>query len=304
MTYAQAVHETVRALRTIRGRWVDLLLAIEEPPADHWPPRQLAHTMRETDNEQLVVEDRSPLVLREHPAPLNLAALDTGRAVERLIFDLADTLASAVQHAGPGDPRRWTFPDPGAVDARRSHGSRVHGLHFACVWVEGRLLDEDTAPEEQLDGTLAAPPFAPLPPHLLHEARRAVRIAEARLLRTLGLDQRTTPIPDRPCPWCGGGLTLHTTPDGPPSVTCSTGEDCTAPVPLDEHQRRAWNGERLAGLVDAFCSDVLPHQQSRVFVVQIELAEKVEHSKSSRPHRRVDIVTQMGDVGGASGTVE
>lgn len=83
MSYAQAVGEAVRALRVIRGRWADLLLAIETPPADHWPPRQLAHTMR--DDDELLVEDWAPLVLREHPAPLNLGALDAGQAVERLI---------------------------------------------------------------------------------------------------------------------------------------------------------------------------------------------------------------------------
>ncbi|MFD9789644.1 hypothetical protein ACFWXK_01710 [Streptomyces sp. NPDC059070] len=250
MTYAQAVHETVRAMRTIRGQWAELLLAIEEPPADHWPPRQLAHTMQEQGDEQLVVEDRAPLVLREHPAPLNLTALDAGRAIERMIFDLADTLAAAVQHAHPADPRRWTFPDPGAADSRRSYGSRAHGLHFACVWVEGRLLDEDTTPEEQLDGTTAAPPFSPLPPHLLHEARRTVRIAEARLLRTLGLDQRHTPIP-APCPWCGGELTLHAAPGEAPNITCATGPACAAPVGMRQDGRRLWEWGDLLDMIGA-----------------------------------------------------
>ncbi|QDN84665.1 hypothetical protein FNV68_03650 [Streptomyces sp. S1D4-23] len=47
-------------------------------------------------------------------------------------------------------------------------------------------------PEQQLDGTPAAPPFTPLPPHPRHEARRTARIGEDRLLRTLVLDQGTT----------------------------------------------------------------------------------------------------------------
>ncbi|QDN75057.1 hypothetical protein FNV64_04925 [Streptomyces sp. S1A1-7] len=47
-------------------------------------------------------------------------------------------------------------------------------------------------PEQQLDGTLTAPAFTPLPPHPRHEARRTARIGEGRLLRTLGLDQGTT----------------------------------------------------------------------------------------------------------------
>ncbi|MEV4453368.1 hypothetical protein [Streptomyces mirabilis] len=88
-------------------------------------------------------------------------------------------------------------------------------------------------PEQQLDGTLAAPPFAPPCPHIRCTRHGVPCIGEGRLLRTLGLDQRTTPVPDRPCPRCGGELTLHTDPDGPPRVTCSTNEDCTASVPLD-----------------------------------------------------------------------
>ncbi|AGP56833.1 hypothetical protein [Streptomyces rapamycinicus] len=250
MNHATAVHETVAALRSIREQWAELLLSIETPPADVWPPRQLAHILR-ADDEQLVVEDRAPLVLREHPAPANLDALDAGLAIERQVFALADTLAAAVQHAGHGDPRRWEFRNPGAADARSAAGSRAHGLHFACVWVEGRVLDEDTAPEQQLDGTLAAPPFAPLPPHLVHETRRTARMAEGRLLRTLGLDQRTTPVPDRPCPWCGGELTLHSAADQPPTVTCSTGPMCAAPVSLDERERRVWGWSDLAALVGA-----------------------------------------------------
>ncbi|TGB14408.1 hypothetical protein [Streptomyces sp. MZ04] len=251
MNHTAAVHETVAALRTIREQWAELLLAIEMPSADVWPPRQLAHTLRATDDEPLVVEERAPLVLREHPAPANLDALDAGLAIEQQVFALADTLAAAVQHAGHGDPRRWDFQHPGAADARGAAGSRAHGLHFACVWVEGRVLDEDTEPEQQLDGPLAAPPFAPLPPHLLYEARRTACIAEGRLLRALGLDQRTTPVPDRPCPWCAGELILHTGPEQAPTVACTTGPLCTAPVPLDERGRRVWGWGDLLTLVAA-----------------------------------------------------
>lgn len=59
-------------------QWAELLLAVETPLADVWPPRQLVHTLRSVDDKQLVAEDRAPLVLREHPAPLNMDAFDTG----------------------------------------------------------------------------------------------------------------------------------------------------------------------------------------------------------------------------------
>ncbi|MDQ1045058.1 hypothetical protein QFZ76_003294 [Streptomyces sp. V4I2] len=107
-------------------------------------------------------------------------------------------------------PSTVAVPEPRRTDARDAAGSRAHGLHFTCVWVEGRVLDEDTEPEQQLDGTPSAPPFAPLPPHLLHEARRTARIAEGRPLRTLGLHARATPLPNHPCPYCADELILHT----------------------------------------------------------------------------------------------
>ncbi|WP_232544239.1 hypothetical protein [Streptomyces buecherae] len=251
---AIARRETVDALRTVRELWGELLLAIETPPAGVWPPRQLTHTLRAGGDEPLVVEDRAPLVLREHPAPLNMDALDAGLGIERQVFALADTLAAAVQRASHGDPRRWGYQHPGAPDTRGAAGSRAHGLHFACVWVEGRVLDEDTEPELGEHGTLAAAPFGALPEYLLHEARRTARNAEGRLLRALGLDERHTPLRGRPCPWCAGELTLHTGPEQAPTVTCSTGSGCPAPVAEDRYGRRVWEWSDLFKLAAALTS--------------------------------------------------
>jgi hypothetical protein len=249
MTTAIARRETADALRTVRELWGELLLAIETPPADMWPPRQLAHTMRAGDDE-LLVEERAPLVLREHPAPLNLDALDAGLAIERRLFECADILAS-VQRAASDDPRLWRTANAGGP------GSRAHGLHWACVWIEGRVLDEDTEPELHGD-TLVSAPFALLPEHLLHEARHSARSAEGRLLRALGLDQRTTPLPDRACPWCAGDLTLHTGPEQAPTVTCSTGPECTAPVALDRNGQRVWEWGDLLALLAALAGSEQP----------------------------------------------
>ncbi|MFD7838860.1 hypothetical protein [Streptomyces sp. NPDC059761] len=127
------------------------------------------------------------------------------------MFDLADTLAAAVQRTEQGDPWAWLSANPSAPDSRRAAGSRAHGLHWACVWIEARVQDEDTTPERELDGALAAPPFEVLPLHLLHEARRTARIAEARVLRA-----------PEPCPWCEGELTLHSAPDGPPTASAAS----------------------------------------------------------------------------------
>ncbi|UWM52087.1 hypothetical protein N0X72_25415 [Streptomyces carpaticus] len=233
-TAEAAREQAVADLRTVREHWGDLLAAIETPPADTWPPRQLAHLMRPTNDGPELVADRAPLVLRDYPAPLNLDALDAGTAVERQVFDLCDTLAAAVQlPAAAGDPRAWVLPTHSASVTHRaaSPGSRIHGLHWACVWVEGRLLDDDTTGPDAL--------FNRLPGYLLDEAAGVAARAAGRVLGALGLDRRHTPI-SRPCPACGGPLTLHTDPDGPPTVTCAQGADCPAAVPLDRSGRRVW----------------------------------------------------------------
>ncbi|MEO3851730.1 hypothetical protein ABGB09_29580 [Streptomyces sp. B8F3] len=238
--------DTSRALRRIRELWGDLLTAIETLHADVWPPRQLAHTLRPDPAADDPLTHRAPLVLREHPAPLNLDALDTAIAIEEDLFGLADTIAAAVQYAGRGgDPRRWEFA------GEHGPGSRVHGLHWACVWIDGRLHGEDTGPEPEPDGTVAPALFSPLPVRLADEAHTVVRRAETRLLHTLGLDERHTVIPDRPCPWCGGILTLHTGPDAEPTVTCGTLWNCSAPALFDERGRRTWRWRDLPALVRA-----------------------------------------------------
>lgn len=240
-----AAHRAAAHLSTIRQHWAELLLAIETPPADVWPPRQLAHALRPADEEPLDVVDRAPLVLREHPAPLNLGALDVALGIEEDVFGLADVLAGAVQHADLDDPRRWT------IRSATDPGSRAHGLHWAALYVEGRLIDEDTTPEEQPDGTAAEAPFAPMPEGLLREAAHIAHQCAGRLLRVLRLDQRATPIPGRPCPWCGGELTLHTGPEEGPSVTCGWGAQCPAPVPLAPAGCRVWEWHALPALVVA-----------------------------------------------------
>lgn len=237
-------HRTAARLRTIREQWGALLAAVETPPAPRtWPPAETRAFLNTgaADEGALLVEDRAPLTLREHPAPANLDALDAALFVERSIFDLADTLAATVQHAAPEDPRRWTFPTPGAPDTRTAAGSRAHGLHWAALYVEGRLLDEDTDPEHDDAGRLVSAPFVPLPEHLVHEAARIARACEQRVARILATDTitgtRTLPAP---CPACGGVLVVRAAPAEPPTVTCRTGEACGAGTDRDTRGRRVW----------------------------------------------------------------
>ncbi|AUG78082.1 hypothetical protein CFP65_3281 [Kitasatospora sp. MMS16-BH015] len=261
------IHRAADQLRTVRTEWAALLIAVETPPAAAWPPAQLStHLAQQQAAEaDLLVADRAPLTLRQHPAPANLTALDAAVRVEGLLFDLADTLAAAAQRpigrrlvSSVGRPEVWADDEADAADPRRwrfrsptDPGSRRHGLHFAALWVEGRLLDEDTEPERHLDGSEAPALFARLPEHLRHETIRVARQCERLVLRVLELDERETPVEGRPCPWCGGALTLHTAADQAPRVTCDGGSGCSAAVPLDNRGRRVWGAVDLLTLIEA-----------------------------------------------------
>ncbi|MGK5531559.1 hypothetical protein [Streptomyces sp. URMC 129] len=226
-----------RDLRTIREHWGDLLVAIETRPAAEWPPRETASfldILAAADEAAGVVEDRLPYILRPHPAPLNVDALDAAVAAERMLFALADTLSSAVDRAPQGDPRRWEIGGECYAGSRARPGS----LHFAATYCEGRVLGEDTEPE-YVAGRLHAAPFLPLPEHLVREAADVARRAALRVLGAVGISSRPAEMP-RPCPYCGGVLLLHRSAGGPPAVTCQTGAACSAPVPLDGRGRRRW----------------------------------------------------------------
>ncbi|MGD6762062.1 hypothetical protein ACOKM5_24315 [Streptomyces sp. BH097] len=265
--YAHDTRPVVQALydlRAVREQWGDLLAAIERPPAAEWPPRecagfldQLAAAITREDDDQLAPGrvGRMPLVLREHPAPLNLDALDAALEVERELFDLADQIAEQVQRpvrrtpaalrsiprrtvmredqADAANPARWHY------QAATSPGSRAYGLHWAAVWVEGRVCGED------VDGDL----FKVMPLRLLDHAAAVAARSRRAVERALERDGRTTRLDD-PCPWCAGQLIGRTHPGGEPVVTCSTGEGCEAPAILDRG-RRTWRGADLAGLFGA-----------------------------------------------------
>ncbi|WP_326698027.1 hypothetical protein OG909_12155 [Streptomyces sp. NBC_01754] len=259
------IDECVADLRAIREQWGDLLAAIARRPAAVWPPLECREweqpAAAEPDDASSI--GRMPLVLREHPAPANLTALDAAMSVEEALFAACDVIAGRVQRPvryvpartltrsgqpsirssvdrdDRDDPARWTLPTHSAsVTGRAAHpGSRVHGLHWAAVWLEGRALDER-------HGDLFAATPAPVVEDLAAVARRA----RATVERALGRDGRPTKL-DRPCPWCGGLLTAHTR-SGDPSaaaIVCATGEACGAPVPLDRG-RRIWRGTDRVGL--------------------------------------------------------
>ncbi|MGW8876367.1 zinc ribbon domain-containing protein [Streptomyces mirabilis] len=259
-------HRAAVDLAAVREQWGDLLAAIEHPPAAEWPPRetrggfldQLAAADRADDLMSAApVIGRLPLTIREHPAPLNLDALDTALDTERDLFDLADAVAEQVQRpvrrtpvalrsypprtviredlADRQNPGRWHYQTPDSA------GSRAYGLHWAAVWLEGRALGDEY-------GDL----FAPVPVLLLDHLATTAAGARRAVERALGRDGRSTAL-DRACPWCGGRLTGRTRAGGEPVVTCSTGAACTAPAE-DGRRRAEWRGADLVALWAALTS--------------------------------------------------
>jgi hypothetical protein len=242
----------VQQLRDIREQWGDLLHAITMPPAPVWPPVQpsVQHLAREDDDTPAV--GRLPLVLRQHPAPANLTALDAAIGIETALFDLADRIAAAVQRPGPddyagthpADPDRWHYAGVRRLGYRApvsTAGSRALGLHWAACWISDRLAQ--TEPTD-LHGVVRGV--------LRDHAERVTSEAHRLLLAALGRDGRDTVLAD-PCPWCHGVLTARTTSGDPAAavVTCDTGPTCTAPTAYDARARRTWAGRDLVQLYGA-----------------------------------------------------
>ncbi|MFJ7258777.1 hypothetical protein ACIQV2_01190 [Streptomyces globosus] len=242
MNQTRIIDQTVAALRLVREKWGALLAAVEAPPTPaDWPPRETtAFLDKVAVDGPLLVEDRAPYALRAHPAPLNLDAHDAVVAVETMLFDLADTCAAVAQEHTPLDElHRWNY--------RTQHGpgSRAQGAHWASVYVEGRVLGEQTNGPDPL--------FAPLPEWALHEAHRVARQCADRVLRTLRHDERGA-AGRYPCPWCAAPLTLYSASGDVQRITCSGGPECSAPARLDLDGHRVWERSDMGPLLARFAA--------------------------------------------------
>jgi hypothetical protein len=218
-------------LATIRQHLGDLQAAIYCPPAPVWPPRQLSAHLLAIADEQARLErvERGSLALVDKRLPLNIDAVEALDTITDQLFDLADQIAAEVQLSYADDPRLWQYQH-----------SRAAGPHWAAVYTDGRLEADD------LDGFLACPDW------LIAIADDIAADCAHRTLAILGLDRRATVIPGRVCPWCHQELTLHTSPDEPPKVTCPAGPHCQAPVPVDPRTgRRVWDWRHLPNLMTA-----------------------------------------------------
>jgi hypothetical protein len=172
--------------------------------------------------------DRHAAQLGERPVPLRLHVVDACRAVEVALCALADQVAAEVQHDGT-DPARWRYNLGGRTAVR------------AAEWLLARLRDD-------------AGPYLPLQDRHREQIAVVAREAARRIERTIGLDRdrRSVVMDGRPCPYCGGALTLHRGGGEPDTVTCERGTvGCSAPVP-DVRGVRTWSSPtQLAALQSA-----------------------------------------------------
>lgn len=257
-TVTPTAHRAADDLTAIREQWGDLLAAIGRPPASEWPPRRTQDRVQDEARTDEPTVGRLPLTLREHPAPVNLDALDAALAVEEALFVACDVIALRVQRPirpaikqAPGgrytvDPDDATHPDRWQLPTHRSAtlvqgagisgaGSRAYGLHWAAVWLENRITQQD---DTDLHVTV--------PAAVLADLAEVTSRARDRIDRALQRDGREHDLPD-PCPYCGGTLTARIPPRQPDrwTITCQTGPTCEGPGRYDDRARRQWVGREL-----------------------------------------------------------
>lgn len=197
----------VQNLQLITRHWGDLHALRTARPHDAWPPPSLQTYLRTVD--EYDPADRS--------APVRLHVVDTIRAVEGALTDLADQTAATAQRpvihaptAGQGwsdDAHRQALllAARDAADPRRWHYTGARTAPAAAIWLCARLL-ADPGPFRRLtDG---------------QRERIALIAAGAadRVQHALGTARRTAPL-GRDCA-CGGGLLLEGGDGQPPVVRC------------------------------------------------------------------------------------
>ncbi|MGC5343664.1 hypothetical protein [Streptomyces sp. DT171] len=178
--------ECAADLRAIREQWGDLLAAIARPPAAVWPPREyrtvdIQAAARDDDTEPTI--GRMPLILREHPAPLNLTALNAATTTERELFELCDVVAAAVQRpvryiATDRHGRGRYQPDPAdRADPARWHPASardalIHPTSHVFTGTDPRSEDDRAAQAEHREAEQHAQEAHPTRPLLPAPAPR------------------------------------------------------------------------------------------------------------------------------------
>lgn len=199
----------VQHLQLVVHHWQDLHALRTTRPHDAWPPPSLQTYLRTVD--EYDPQDRS--------APVRLHVVDTIRAVEGALLDLADQTAATAQrpviHA-PAAGRGWSddahrqallLAARDAADPRRWQYTGARTAPAAATWLTARLANHPGPFRRLTDG---------------QRERIALIAAGAadRVQHALGTARRTAAL-GRDCA-CGGGLILEGGDGQPPAVVCQS----------------------------------------------------------------------------------
>ncbi|NUS86337.1 MAG: hypothetical protein HOY75_27350 [Streptomyces sp.] len=223
---------TAEHLTLVIRHWPDLVDALGGRSAPTWPPagRMADHirNLDQADAEQLAEEraralelrtlERDPAQIGERPIPIRLPIHETMRIVHADLIDCADAIAGSVQR-----PVMGLLPDgyPAADRARRellvmqdrrdprrwSWTSTRPAAPLVALWLLGRVQG-------------APGPFRPLTGPQLDHIGSVARGCARRVEDALDVGERRATLA-RPCPTCGGRLTLHGGAGASPVARCT-----------------------------------------------------------------------------------
>ena len=224
---------TTHHLTTVIRHWPDLQEALGGASAPTWPPagRMNDHlrNLDQADAEQLAEEraralelrtlERDPAQIGERPIPIRLPIHETMRIVHADLIECADAIAGSVQRPVMGllpdgypkadrarrellvmqdrrDPRRWSW-----TSARPP-------APLVALWLLGRVQGSPG-------------PFRPLTTPQLDHIGSVARSCAHRVEDALDVGERRATLA-RPCPSCGGRLTLHGGAGTAPVARCTS----------------------------------------------------------------------------------
>lgn len=223
---------TAGNLFTVIRHWPDLKEALGAKSAPTWPPAgRMADFVRDVEqrDEQLDAEhqraaelralERDPAQIGERPIPIRLTVHETMRTVHQSLLDCADHIAASVQRPVMGllpegypvadrqrrellalkdrkDPRRWKW-----------EGARPDAPYTA-MWLLARVLGNPG-------------PFRPLSVLQADHIAGVAKVAARRVEAALDVGEGTAQLA-KPCPRCGGRLTVHGGAGATPVARCGS----------------------------------------------------------------------------------
>lgn len=153
-----------------------------------------------------VGDERDPAQIGERPIPIRLNIHETMRLVHEQLVDCADAIASSVQRPVMGllpqgypkadRARRELLVMQDRRDPRRWSWTRTRpAAPLVALWLLGRVQG-------------APGPFRPLATPQLDHITAVARSCAQRIEQALDVGEQKATLA-RPCPTCGGPLTLH-----------------------------------------------------------------------------------------------